>query len=70
MDAAQITALAAGIPTIITAVSGLIVALRAKNSATVAQGTANHANTAINAHIVKEHDAFPIQPPTETSEHD
>lgn len=66
MTADQIAALAAGIPTIITAITGLIVALRARNKAAVATGVAVHANNALIAHVVQEHNAFPIQPPTES----
>lgn len=66
MNAAEITALATGIPAILAAITGLVTALRAKNTATAAAGVAVHANNAINAHVVKQHDAFPIQPPTET----
>jgi hypothetical protein len=66
MNAAEITALATGIPAIIAAIAGLVTALRAKTSAQIANGIASHANNAINTHIVKQHDAFPIQPPTET----
>jgi hypothetical protein len=51
MTGDQIAALAAGIPTVITAITGLVIALRAKTSATVAQGTAMHANNAIQNHI-------------------
>lgn len=66
MTADQISALAAGIPTIVIAITGLITAIRAKGAATVATGVASHANNAINAHVTNEHNAFPIQPPTET----
>lgn len=66
MTADQIAALAAGIPTIITAITGLVIALRARRGAAIATGVAAHANQAINSHVVVEHGAFPIQPPTET----
>jgi len=66
MNAADIAALAAGIPTIIGAITALVVALKARNSAAIAAGTARRANDNINSHIVKVHNQFPIQPPTDT----
>lgn len=67
MNAATIAALATAIPAILAAVTGFIVAIRAKNTATIAQGTAIHANNAVNTHIVQQHNAFPIQPQSETT---
>jgi len=66
MNGATIAALATAIPSIIAALTAMIVALRAKGSATVAQSVATHALGTINDHIIKVHDAFPIQPATET----
>jgi GTP cyclohydrolase III len=51
MTVDQIAALAAGIPTIITAITGLVVALRAKRTAIIAQGMAIHAHNELNNHI-------------------
>ena len=67
MNAATIAALATAIPAILAALAGFITAIRAKNTATIAQGTAIHANNTINAHLTREHDEFPIQPPVETN---
>ena len=66
MSTAEITALATGIPAIIAAITGLVAALRAKGTATQSAALAMHTNTALNDHIIKQHDTFPIQPPTET----
>lgn len=63
---AVIAALATAIVSIIGALTALIQALRAKSSASIANGVAAHANNTINSHITREHNAFPIQPPTET----
>jgi hypothetical protein len=67
MTTDQIIALIAGIPTIIGAITALIVALRAKTAATHAVIQAGIANNALSTHIVHEHNKFPIQPPTQTS---
>ena len=66
MSATLIATLATAIPAILVALAAFINSLRAKGSATVAQSVAVHALGSINDHIVKEHNAFPIQPPTET----
>jgi hypothetical protein len=67
MNAAEITALATGIPSILTAITAVIWAIRGKQAAIVAQGIAAHANNTMNAHLTTMHNAFPIQPPTETN---
>lgn len=66
MNAAEITALATGVPAIIAAITGLVTAMRARNAAAIATGVSAHANAAITAHVINTHNAFPIQPPTET----
>jgi hypothetical protein len=66
MTGAEIIALVTGLPAVIAAITALVNSLRAKNTATIAQGVATHANQSINDHVVKVHDAFPIQPPKET----
>ena len=66
MSADVITGIIAAIVPLIAAITGLIIAVRAKSTATVAQGVATHALGSISAHVIKDHNAFPIQPPTET----
>ena len=60
---AIVIALITGIPAILAAITALVTALRAKSTATIANGVAAHASRALNDHVVKQHDAFPIQPP-------
>lgn len=67
MNAATIAALATSIPAILAAITGFIVAIRAKNTATIAQGTAINTSNALGAHLTTEHNAYPIQPQSETT---
>lgn len=64
MNAAEITALATGIPAIVGAITALVWAIRGKATATQAQALAIHTNTALADHVIKQHNAFPIQPPS------
>jgi hypothetical protein len=66
MTADQIAALAAGIPTIITAITGLVIAVKARRTANASTFTSAMTDHALTDHIVKHHNAFPIQSPTET----
>ena len=45
MDSATITALVAGIPTILTAITGLVIAIKAHSRATTARDDAKEAGT-------------------------
>ena len=62
MSADVITGIIAAIVPLVGAITALIYAIRAKGTATVAQGVAVHALGTVNDHIVRIHDAFPIQP--------
>lgn len=66
VNAAEITALATGIPAILAALTALVWAVRGKAASAAALSAASHAVNAITTHVVQTHNAFPIQPPTET----
>lgn len=66
MTMAVIIALITGLPALITALTALIKAIKAKNIANTAAQLASHANGIAVAHVVNDHDMFPIQPPTDT----
>jgi hypothetical protein len=66
MNTDLIVTLATAIPAILGALTAMIWAVRGKQVANVALKSAVHANNAVITHVVETHNAFPIQPPTET----
>lgn len=67
MNAAEITALATGIPAILAGVTALVSAFRSRKAAAIAQGASTRALNTITAHV--EEKVYTLPPVTEDTPH-